>query len=429
MRAWRKWVARVVLLSLGLWLTVGIPGCGFGPHTLHQTRLPYNEAVKVTSEEQLLLNIVRLRYSDNPSSLAVTSIAAQFELAKKLQLIPFFTSGGDVQPRGFTSLLPGAELTGADRPTLSLTPQDESEFTRRLFNPLSLEGVVYLAKTTWPISTVFRLYLENLNWVSNAQTISGPTPKEPPQYADFLRGMQALQRLQDNNQIAIVLEEREERVGSPLDGSKVVGRDLVEAVKANHEWKREVSTGKSGEKEDWSLIRKKDTPFLYVHPAAQASEDWLEVCRTFKIKPGLKQYELEVTKLSPFPSEYPPEGVKVIDLETRSLLQVLYFIAHGVEVPPCHVAEGLARVTVEADGTVFDYQQVLGGLFHVCWAKGKKRPANAAVAVCYKGHWFYIDEADHDTRATFALMVQLSRLELGTKAGGAPVLTLPLGGR
>jgi hypothetical protein len=33
---------------------------------------------------------------------------------------------------------------------------------------------------------------------------------------------------------------------------------------------------------------------------------------------------------------YPAEGVKVLDLETRSLLQVLYFLAHGVEVPPEH---------------------------------------------------------------------------------------------
>src|SRR5262245_12977098 len=103
----------------------GVPGCGFGPKNLYKTRLPYNEAVKATSEEQLLLNIVRLRYSDNPSSLAVSNIAAQFELAKKLQLVPFFTSAaaGDFGSYGGI-VLPGAEFAAADRPTLSLTPQD-----------------------------------------------------------------------------------------------------------------------------------------------------------------------------------------------------------------------------------------------------------------------------------------------------------------
>src|SRR5262245_19672279 len=103
-------------------------GCSFGPNAMHRTRLPYNEAVKTTSEEQLLLNIVRLRYSDNPSSVAVSNIAAQFELVKKLQLVPFFTAAGAGDAGTYRgSVLPGAELDAADRPTLSLTPQDETE--------------------------------------------------------------------------------------------------------------------------------------------------------------------------------------------------------------------------------------------------------------------------------------------------------------
>src|SRR5262245_16979747 len=186
--------------ALAGWLLAALAlagaGCGVGPRTLHRTRRPYNEAVKVTSEEQLLLNIVRLRYSDNTSSLAVSNIAAQFELAKKLQLMPFFTSAAAGDFGGYQGMvLPGAEFDASDRPTLSLTPQDEAEFDRRLFTPLTLKGVIYLATTTWPISTVFRLYLENLNWVPNAQNTSGPTPKEltsEPEFENCIRGILAL---------------------------------------------------------------------------------------------------------------------------------------------------------------------------------------------------------------------------------------------
>src|SRR3954453_9068167 len=112
------------LRNLAIWASLGallVAGCGYGPKTLAAMRLPYNEAVKTTTEEQLLLNIVRLRYDDNPSILAISSIAAQFELVKRLQLMPFFAASGDVAPRGFASILPAAELSTADRPTLSLT--------------------------------------------------------------------------------------------------------------------------------------------------------------------------------------------------------------------------------------------------------------------------------------------------------------------
>src|SRR5262249_47035697 len=156
-----------------------------------------------------------------------------------------------------------------------------------------------------------------------------------------------------------------------------------------------------------SLTKKKETPYLYVSPSATASPDWLEFCQVFKVKPDEKKYEIEVTKLTPFPQEYPAEGVKVIDLETRSLLQVLYFLSHGVDVPPEHIIAGKARVTIDLDGSTFDYDRVLGGLFKVqsvSVAHCKHRPPCAAVAVHYLDHWYYIDEGDHDSRATFALV-------------------------
>ena len=124
------------------------------PYALDQTRLHYNEVIKRTTEEQLLLNIVRLRYTDTPSSLAVSAIAAQFERSLSLQLTPFFVAGDDAS---FIAVLPQVLGLGADRPTVSLTPVDDQEFTRKLFTPLPLDGIIYLAKTTWPIAMVFRL--------------------------------------------------------------------------------------------------------------------------------------------------------------------------------------------------------------------------------------------------------------------------------
>ena len=412
---WCMW--RAVAAVLG---SVVAAGCStFGPHALEQTRLHYNEAVKRTTEEQLLLNIVRLRYTDTPSSLAVSAIAAQFERSHSLQLTPFFVAGNDAS---FTAVLPQILGLGADRPTLSLTPLDDQEFTRKLFTPVPLDGILYLAKTTWPIATVFRLYLENLNWVPNAQTASGPTPKLAPTYQEFLRGVRALQALQDRGQLVFSVEERSEAQGSPLPAGSVTARDLVEAAKSGYEYRLD-ERGTA-----WTLFKKTPQPVLLLDPRAMESAEVREVTEVFRLKRGLTKFPITQEKLNPFPSTYPSEGVTSIDLETRSLLQALYYVSHGIEIPSEHAAAGLVTVTRDPSGQPFDWQRLTVDLFRVYSVASDKRPPRAHVAILYKGYWFYIDQTDQDTKATFSLLVELARLELTGKTGVSPVLTLPLGG-
>ncbi len=390
---------------------------------MEQNRLKYNEAIRSTTEQQLLLNIVRLRYVDTPSSLSVASIADQQEIVAGLKAIPFFASAGAGDIGSYRgNLLPQIEISGANRPTLSYTPLDDQEFTRRLFTPISLEGAAYLAKTTWPISTVFRLYLENLNWVSNAETGSGPTPRTPPEFAEFREGIGALQRLQDRKLISLFSEERDERLTDAVAASDQTPTAAVEAVKAGFEYRKD-------DQGRWTVIRKKQQPVLRVGNVMANDADWSVFCRVFKVDPASRTLELTSDKTDPFLVGAPAKGLPSLDLETRSLLQVLFFVSQGVEAPREHIASGVAPMTLETSGDCFDWQQVLGELFIVRSAKGHRPPPCAHVAVRHHGYWFYIDERDRDTKATFALLIELSRLELATRTGTAPILTLPLGGR
>lgn len=117
-----------------------------------------------------------------------------------------------------------------------------------------------------PSSTVFRVYLENLNWVSNAQTASGPTPKEAPAVSDFLLGILALQTLQDRGQIVFGVEERSVAVGNSLASSAVTAKDLIEASKEGLEY-RSNAGGK------WDLYRKNSQPVMLVDPAALSTSE------------------------------------------------------------------------------------------------------------------------------------------------------------
>ena len=61
-------------------------------------------------------------------------------------------------------------------------------------------------------------------------------------------------------------------------------------------------------------------------------------------------------------------------------------------------------------------------LIHSC----EKRPKHAAVAVHHRGHWFYIDDTDHRSKATVALLSLLFSLQSGSRQALQPAVTIPL---
>src|SRR5262249_31341693 len=121
--------------------------------------------------------------------------------------------------------------------------------------------------------------------------------------------------------------------------------------------------------------------------------------------------------LNPTP---PSAEVRVL---TRSTAQVHFYLARGVEVPPEHVCAGLVPPPTPGDGA-----ELTRGLFEVHACAGHRPPATAYVAVRYRGYWYYIDDRDRATKATFMLVLQLGRLDfVRRRASSGPVLTLPAG--
>ena len=67
-------------IPLSLILAVAIAGCNVvGPASVRTGRADYNIAIQQTNSEQLLLNLVRLRYRDVPYFLEVASVSTSFE--------------------------------------------------------------------------------------------------------------------------------------------------------------------------------------------------------------------------------------------------------------------------------------------------------------------------------------------------------------
>src|SRR5262245_29879134 len=96
-----------------------VAGC-LGPEAVRQTRLRYNHVVQATNNEELLLNLLRLRYGECVSFLPLTAVNAQFELDAGSQV----TGGLDRADRTILGL---GRLDYADRPTLTFDPRRTPE--------------------------------------------------------------------------------------------------------------------------------------------------------------------------------------------------------------------------------------------------------------------------------------------------------------
>jgi hypothetical protein len=399
-------------------------GCTLGAHMIESSVGPYNEAVARVSEEQLLLNLVRLRYNDNPTRLDVSSIAAQYEVDAGAEARPFFQApnpAGSVF-RTFTRILPDLSASWADRPTISLTPLDDPDTIRGLFTPATLDGILFLAETSSPVSTVFQLFVESMNRVPNAPTASGPPRSVIPEFREFKRVTEILQQLKDLDDLQFLREEKITEYGSHLNESSVTATALVDAAKNGFEYQQQPD-------KTWALVKRERRLTLHIRPEAVARPDLVELTSLLHLKPGLSRYEVTVGSKDSPAHDGAREASSSINIFPRSVIQASYYLAHGVLVPDEHVACGLVKGPIDAEGHPFDWQELFRGLFTVHSVKQHWRPACASVAVKYRDYWFFIDDRDADSKTTFSLLLTMTRINLiGTKKGG-PTLTLPVSSR
>jgi hypothetical protein len=405
------------------WVSIIASGCSFGPRVLEATHSRYAESIRQVADEEFLLNLVHLRYSERPRTLNVSSIAAQHEVSASAGMTPFFNSASSLGLfKSFSTILPNASASGANRPTLTLIPADNAAAIERLLSPIPHETLLMLTQTSWPTSTVIRLWLERLNGVPNAATASGPQPAAIPDYARFRRIVDLVQSAQDRSVLFVHAEERLIERSGPIPGESIGPSDLLDAAKHKLEYRPR------GDGNSWVVVERGRQLVVDISESALDSPEIRELTELLNLQPGQKRYELlEVGGGVPDPMLHPYPATEKLFTTTRSPLQVLFYLANGIEVPAEHVSEGLVHVSNDADGYAFNSQEITRDLFTVHACKGHRPPKCAFVAVRYRDYWYYIDDRDQTSKSTFALVTQLNRLDFGRDAPGAPFLTLPVG--
>ncbi len=392
--------------------SVVMSGC-LGPKAVQYTRLRYNEAYRDTNDEQLLINIVRLRYADSPVFIDLPSITSQFEV-----------SGGSsyASPNQAVSSAFGyGGFEGRDTPTLSYHPREGREIAKALLNPLSSDLLIVF-NTGANIHQFLWMALNDMNDVQNAPQATTMVPMVPGDNTEYLRGIQMLSILRDHGgvELSIGIVEESEGASDPIPTGQLKGTDLLDAAKGGYVYRARGF-------DQVALLKRERELVLRLRPQFVHSPEAFEMARVFHLTPGLSRYKLK-SELAEEAYSTPttPINGDTIYLNMRSVLQVMIFMSKGVCVPLEHIETGIAPTTPGPDGRPYDWTRVTAGHFFV--AAQKHKPRDAEVAVPYRGYWFFIPKSDVNSRAILAILELLFSLQESDSKTGGPLLTLPLGG-
>ncbi|MBE7505390.1 MAG: hypothetical protein HS101_03800 [Planctomycetia bacterium] len=394
-------------------------GCTLGPTVLRQSRFEYNDAIQRTTDEQLLLNLVRLRHRKSPLFLEVSHVFVRYDYEQSVSLDGEIVENVGPNPITPDTLKPGGSLKFTEKPTLSLSPLQGEEFVTRILSPISIENLILLQRSGWGVDRVFRLGVQRINHLDNASSASGPTPAHPPVYEEFLALSKSLRQLQIRGAIEFGYQSHEVDLAPPVSLDRVRPSDIIEAA----EHRCRFRTAEDGAKV--VLCRNERLLELSIHEQWRNSPEVIEIMKLLQLTPGRKSYPVEpdvadLAHLSTTDTE-----TDHVSIGTRSLLGVLFYLSQGIECPESQVNDGLIAETRHVNGSRFDWSSLFGDIFRV--RSQKMRPLRAAVTVFYRGYWYFIEETDHASLSTFALLSEMFALQAGSAKHAGPIVSLDLG--
>lgn len=339
-----------------------------GAENISPSGYAYNQAIAQSKSEQLLLNLVRLKYRDAVVFMDIDGITTQHQYSGSLSaeaFLPFRRT-----ENGSALFSPGVGMS--ETPTIVFKPLDSGQFAQDLLAPITPETIVLLANSGWSIERLLTCCVERLGNLSNAPSASGPTPEILPDNSEFRAAAKSLRALQTRERVRV------------------------------------------------EILPSADTKSVQTFVRVDADDS--PECNGLKSSFNMDTCEMRFRLVAKGGSL----GDGEFFAQTRTVLGALYTLSHGVDIPAIHKTANLtteSRVVAAATPNWIDF---LSQQFHV--RSSASEPEGAAVKVLYRDHWFWINDADLESKTTFNLMLFLLTLQSAASDGASPLLTINAGG-
>jgi hypothetical protein len=339
-------IVPVLVLACALFLG----GCAsLGPSTVVKDRFDYTTAIAESWKSQMLLNIVKIRYSDTPVFIDVSSVISQVGIENTINV----SAGWSFPPTANSQAISGSTKFG-EKPTITYTPLSGEKFTKSLLTPIPPSALLFLIQGGWPVRMLLELCVKSINDLDNRSTAPGFARQEDPQFQTLLG-----------------LLERAQRSGAI--GTRVTKKDNRDA--------------------SLMTLRRKLTP--------DVAQEVAEARRLLGINPDAEELTVIYGSTSTRDDE--------VAMLTRSIMDIIIQMSSQIDVPPQHVADKRTYATApeigQGEGQVQPFIRVLA-------SKEKPDDAFVSIRNRDYWFWVDDRDRASKARFTF-LMVLFSLVETG----------------
>jgi len=272
-----------------------------GPPRTVQDRFDYSEALSRSWKEQMLLNLVKIRYADAPVFLDVSSVIAQYGLEGQLSAGAEFPAD-----TGITTGMVGGTVQWSDRPTITFQPLTGQKFTKSLLTPIAPTAVMDLVQAGWPVDITFRVIVRAINGIQAGTRSRLNGQAEDPRFGKVV---DTLRRLQQKGAMAVRVEKKGANEATLL----VISRFADDETVADRRY----------------------------------------IAETLGLEPGAEQYDLAFGTVNASRTE--------VALLSRSILEILTDLSFDIEVPPEHAQDGRTGTPLPAELQKASSFKVLSG--------------------------------------------------------------------
>jgi hypothetical protein len=420
-------VVRSTVLICGLVVISMLLGCQAGPTLYKASFTQYNDAVRNTLDEQMLGNLVRMRYFQSPIFLQVSSLNTNFTLSGSVGASATLNEGA------FNNYGFGAGVGYSESPTISFSMPESREYYGRLLAPLSADQVTSLVLAGFDSELVFRTSVRGINGLRNLNADYADSSAEPLAHAQFREALALVKKLRSKGIVDLELGGKETSWSSPVtvnakgDISQVLLLGTASYAMSND---AEIVGYPDGK---WQTHKYEKHMALRFSPAANGSPDAQRLKKLLGLEADRNNFpivEAEMVNaeksrgiLGQSPGALDPSVIWVeIGLRGRSMLEIMQVASKEVRVPGRDVDQGIATANPSRD-----LQSSTGASDWFVVKSSDSEPSNSSLHIKYRGNWFYIDDTDLRSRETFAMLTALFAVVGGTVPGAHPVLTLPVG--